>query len=50
MVTEECRCLEFEKRLRAGLMFKVVGLMIRDYGPLMEVVAHLETVMKIGEA
>ena len=29
--TEERRCLEFEKKLRTRLMFKMVGPMIRDF-------------------
>ena len=42
VATEERRCLEFDKRLRTELMFKVVGSMIRDYGRLVEVTAHLD--------
>ena len=45
VATEECRCLEFEKRLRTRLMFKVARSMIRDYGRLVETASHLETVM-----
>lgn len=43
------RCLEFEKRLRTGLLFKVVESIIRDYGRLIEATAHLETVIQTGE-
>ncbi|GMP95343.1 hypothetical protein CsSME_00044428 [Camellia sinensis var. sinensis] len=51
MATEEHRCLEFEKRLRTGFMFKVARSMIRDYGRLVEAVAValLETVMQMEE-
>ena len=41
--------LEFEKRLRTGLMFRVAGFMIRDYGYLVEATAHLETIMQAEE-
>lgn len=46
---EERWCLEFEKRLRTDLMFRVAGSMIRDYGCLMEAVAHLETIIHADE-
>ena len=47
VVTEEWHCIVFEKRLRAGLLFKVAGSMIRDYGRLLKAVAHLETVDQV---
>ncbi|XP_028117412.1 F-box/kelch-repeat protein At1g15670-like [Camellia sinensis] len=49
VATKERRCLEFEKRLRTGQMFKVASSMIRDYRRLMEAAAHLKTVMQIEE-
>lgn len=49
VVTEERRCLEFKKRLRTGLEFRVVGSMIRDYARLVEAAVHLETIMHAEE-
>ncbi|GMP61959.1 hypothetical protein CsSME_00024237 [Camellia sinensis var. sinensis] len=49
VMTEECRCLEFEKRLRTRLLFKVATFMISDYGSLMEATTHLETVIYTEE-
>lgn len=43
---EECHFLEFEKRLRTRLMFRVAGSMITDYGGLVEAAAHLETIIQ----
>ena len=49
VVTEEHHCLEFEKRLRTGLMYKVARSMTRDYGRLVQSAAHLETIMQAEE-
>ncbi|XP_028092859.1 uncharacterized protein LOC114293036 [Camellia sinensis] len=46
VVTEERRCVEFEKRLQTRLLFKVVWSMIRDYRRLGEAATHLETVVQ----
>ena len=49
MVMEEFRCIKFEKRLRTGLLFKVVRSMIWDHGCLVESAAHIEILIQIVE-
>ncbi|XP_028108053.1 uncharacterized protein LOC114306930 [Camellia sinensis] len=46
VATEERRCLEFEKRLRLGILIKVMGNMIQDYDRLVESVAHVEIMLE----
>ncbi|XP_028062974.1 uncharacterized protein LOC114266285 [Camellia sinensis] len=49
MATEDRRCIEFEKKLRTKILFKVAGYMIRNYDHLVEVVAHIETTVEAEE-
>lgn len=43
---EERCCIEFEKRLRTKILFKVVGNMIWNYDRLVEAAAHIEITMQ----
>ncbi|XP_028085594.1 uncharacterized protein LOC114286618 [Camellia sinensis] len=45
VATEERRCIEFEKRLRTKILFKVAGNMIQNYDRLVEVAAHVEIIV-----
>ncbi|XP_028083789.1 uncharacterized protein LOC114285009 [Camellia sinensis] len=49
VATKECRCIEFEKKLRTKILFKVVGNMIRNYDRLVEAVAHVEISVEADE-
>ena len=42
VATEERRCIEFEKKLKTKIMFKLVGNMIREYDRLVETATHIE--------
>ena len=49
VASEECHCLEFEKKLRIGLQFRVARSMARKYGRLVQAATHLETIMQAEE-
>ncbi|XP_028059575.1 uncharacterized protein LOC114263269 [Camellia sinensis] len=47
VATEERRCIEFEKKLRTKILFKVAGNMIQKYAHLVEATAHVETTVQV---
>ena len=47
--TEERRCIEFEKKLKTKIMFKLVGNMIREYNRLVETATHVEISIQAEE-
>ena len=49
VTTEEHRCIEFEKKLKTKIMFKLAGNMIREYGRLMEMATHIEIFIQAEE-
>ena len=49
VATEECRCVEFEKKLKIKIMFKLVRNMIREYDRLMETATHVEISIQAEE-
>lgn len=49
VVTEERRCIEFERRLHDDILERVVGSLHRNYHTLVEATAHIEaTNLDIG--
>ncbi|XP_028126190.1 uncharacterized protein LOC114322923 [Camellia sinensis] len=46
---EECRCIEFEKRLRTKILFKVARNMIQNYDCLVEAATHVEIIEQVEE-
>ncbi|XP_028093882.1 uncharacterized protein LOC114293970 [Camellia sinensis] len=46
VMTEEHRCIEFKKKLRSKILFKVAGNMIRNYDRLVEAAAHVEIIVE----
>ncbi|XP_028087916.1 uncharacterized protein LOC114288596 [Camellia sinensis] len=49
VVTEKRRCIEFEKKLRTKILFKVARNMIWNYDRLVEVAVHVEITMEAEE-
>ena len=49
VATEERCCIEFEKKLKTKIMFKLVGNMIREYDPLVETTTHEEISIQAEE-
>ena len=49
VVSEERRCLEFEKKLRTWLKLRVAESMTWKYGCLVDAAAHLEIIMHEDE-
>ena len=49
VATEEHRCIEFEKKLKTKIMFKLVGNMIREYDRLVEMATHVEISIQAEE-
>ncbi|MBN3585807.1 hypothetical protein JYB64_25795, partial [Algoriphagus aestuarii] len=46
VASEECRCYEFERKLRRGLKLRVGGSYIREYRHLVDAAAHMEIMMQ----
>ncbi|KAF5933358.1 hypothetical protein HYC85_029529 [Camellia sinensis] len=46
---EERRCIEFEKKLKAKIFFKIVGNMIRNYDRLVESTTYIEISIQVEE-
>ncbi|XP_028093044.1 uncharacterized protein LOC114293206 [Camellia sinensis] len=49
VATEECHCIEFEKKLRTKILFKVAENMIQNYNHLVKVAAHVEITVQAEE-
>ncbi|XP_028087309.1 uncharacterized protein LOC114288014 [Camellia sinensis] len=49
VATEERCCIEFEKRLRTKILFKVSRNMIWNYDCLVEAVTHVEIIVQVDE-
>ncbi|XP_028105410.1 uncharacterized protein LOC114304453 [Camellia sinensis] len=49
VATEERRCIEFEKKLRTKILFKVAENMIRNYDRLVEAATYVEIIVEAKE-